>query len=54
MDNKLFEIPQNISHKDLQELVNSKYNNFPIQMSYIDEQGEPITIDSDFVLERAI
>ncbi|CDW88478.1 UNKNOWN [Stylonychia lemnae] len=53
-DNKIFEAPANIRYKDLQELMNKKYNNLPIQMKYIDEYTEQITIDSDLVLNKAI
>lgn len=53
-DNKIFEAPSNIKYKELQELVNKKYNNLPIQMTYIDEYEEQITIDSDLVLNKAL
>eukprot|EP00347_Sterkiella_histriomuscorum_P022084 403331737 len=53
-DNKIFEIPSNIKYKELQELINKKYNNQPIQMAYIDEDNEQITFDSDLVLNKAL
>jgi hypothetical protein len=51
---KLFEVPSNIKYKEMQELVNKKYNNTPIKMIYINEQDERITIDSDLVLSKTI
>jgi hypothetical protein len=39
-DNKMFEISSNIKYIELQEIVNKKYGNALIQMSYIDEQDE--------------
>lgn len=39
-DNKMFEISSNIKYIELQEIVNKKYGNALIQMSYIDEQTE--------------
>jgi hypothetical protein len=34
--------------------VNKKYNNLPMLISYIDEDEEPVTIDSDMILQKAI
>jgi hypothetical protein len=53
-DNKMFEVQSNIRYLDLQDLVNKKYGNLMTQLSYIDEQDEQITIDSDLVLKKAI
>lgn len=50
----MFEVPSNLKYKDLQELVNKKYGNTPIQMSYINEYEEQLTIDSDLVLSKAM
>lgn len=36
----MFEISSNIKYIELQEIVNKKYGNALIQMSYIDEQDE--------------
>ena len=53
-DNKMFEAPSNIRYHELQDLVNKKYGNQMTQLSYIDEQDEQITIDSDLVLKKAV
>ena len=53
-DNKMFEVQSNIRYLDLQDLVNKKYGNLMTQLSYIDEQDEQVTIDSDLVLKKAI
>jgi hypothetical protein len=53
-DNRMLEVPSNINYKSLQELVNKKYDNIPIQMHYIDENEDQITVDSDLVLQKAM
>ena len=53
-DNKIFEAPSNIKYKELQELINKKYNNLPIHMAFLDEDNEQITIDSDLALSKAV
>lgn len=47
-------MPTNTPYRDLQDLVNKKYNNHPHLISYVDELEELVTIDSDLVLQKAI
>jgi hypothetical protein len=53
-DNKMFEVPSNLRYHELQDHVNKKYGNLMTQLSYIDEQDEQITLDSDLVLKKAV
>lgn len=53
-DNKLFEVPSSVKYLELQDIINKKYGGMPTQLSFIDEQEETITIDSDLVLQKAI
>lgn len=34
--------------------MNKKYNNQPILIQFIDEYDDPITVDSDLVLQKAL
>jgi len=52
-DNRLIEVPSYIRYKDFQEIINKKYDNHPMLIQYIDESGEQVTIDSEFVFEKA-
>lgn len=38
-DNKMLEAPSNIKYKELQDLINKKYNNLPIHMAFLDEDN---------------
>ena len=50
----MFEIPSNMKYAELQDFINKKYGNSLTLLTYIDEYGEQISIDSDLVLMKAI
>lgn len=53
-DNKLFEMSTTTSYRELLDIITKKYNNHPHLISYLDEQEEYVTIDSDLVLQKAV
>lgn len=53
MANRMLEIPYKTPYKQLQDIINNKYN-IPVQIQYIDDDENNVLVDSDLVLRRAI